>query len=174
MSDTRLDALKRALQLEAEGMAFYKEAAEKAVSNVGKQMFDYLRKSEDGHIARIKEIHQSLEARGAWPEQVAMDEDMADVRQTIFKAAKAELEATAQIDASDIDALKQAADFERNGEDFYAERAKQVTDPFEKEFYRQLAVEEYHHLEAILDSIQLLEDPQGFFQQQEKGTLAGI
>ncbi|MCW8883377.1 MAG: ferritin family protein [Sedimenticola sp.] len=172
MLDVRLNALKKAMQLEKEGMAFYEASREKATSQIGRNMFEYLRKSEEGHMRRIREIYHSLEQSGNWPEsQPVSDTDEATYK-TIFSEAMAELKQQNTVNADDIEALQQAATFEKNGESFYAKRADEVTDLFEKNFYTQLAHEEFHHLKAIQDSIQMLEDPQGFFADREHGTLA--
>lgn len=172
MSDGRLSALKKAMQLEKEGMAFYQASRDKATSEIGRNMFEYLRKSEEGHMRRIGEIYHSLEQSGNWPESLPAADDEEAIYKTIFSDAMIELKQQKTVNADDIEALQQAARFEKNGENFYAQRADEVTDLFEKNFYTQLAHEEFHHLKAIQDSIQMLEDPQGFFADREHGTLA--
>lgn len=173
MRNVRLNALKRAMQLEKEGMAYYQASRDKARSEIGRSMFEYLRKSEEGHIRRIREIYHALEKSGVWPEQPAMFDETAESHTTIFSQALAELNEKRHLDTNDIEALEQAAEFERRGENFYAEQLETVTDPFERNFYTQLAREEFNHLKAIQDSIQMLKDPQGFFADREFGTLAG-
>jgi len=175
MNSTRLDALKHAMQLEREGMAFYATSRDKASSQVGQDMFDYLRRSEERHMRRIREIYHSLEESGIWPEQPPLKQERereTEIR-TIFSAALEELQSRATVDSSDIEALRQAAEFERRGEDYYSRRATEAEDPFEKNFYSQLAQEEYHHLKAIEDTILMLQDPQGFFADREHGSLSG-
>lgn len=172
MKNSRLDALKHAMQLEREGMAFYATSRDKATSEVGRNMFDYLRKSEERHMRRIREIHHALEESGIWPEQPPLETDPEAIFRTIFSDALERLQSQQSVDSSDIDALRQAAEFERAGEDFYARRAEEVNDLFEKNFYTQLAHEEYHHLKAIQDTILMLQDPQGFFADREHGSLA--
>ncbi len=175
MSNGRLTALKKALQLENDGMAFYAASMEKSTSDMGRQMFDYLRQSEKGHIKRITEIYHALEQSGNWPEvasSTAHLEQEQQQRKNIFSSALETIKQQQKLNTDDLDALKKAAAFERDGEHFYAEQAKTATDPFEQAFYQQLADEEDHHLRSIEDSIQMLEDPQGFFSQYEKGTMA--
>jgi rubrerythrin len=175
MPTNRLQALKKALQLENDGMAFYAAAMEKSTSKIGRQMFDYLRKSEKEHIKRISQIYQILEQSGDWPQTSASQAsvEQEQQRKTIFTDALTRIKQQRPLNTDDLTALQQAAQFERSGEHFYAERAKIASDPFERAFYQQLAQEENLHLRSIEDSIQLLEDPQGFFSQYEKGTLAG-
>ncbi|OMH37946.1 ferritin family protein [Motiliproteus sp. MSK22-1] len=173
MSNHRLQALKKALQLEHDGMAFYAASMNKSTSEIGRRMFDYLKKSEKGHIKRISEIYHSLEQSNDWPAPPAITEDMETERKSIFTDALNQITRQQKLDTDDLSALKQAAEFERKGEHFYSEQATSAQDPFEKAFYQQLALEEELHLRAIEDSILMLEDPQGFFAQYEKGTLAG-
>jgi rubrerythrin len=173
MRDVQLNALKRAMQLEKEGMAYYQASRDKARSQIGRDMFAYLCKSEEGHIRRIRDIYHALEKSGIWPEHSTAMDKTAEVCTTIFSRALADLNEKQSLDTNDIEALEQAAEFERRGENFYAERLEMVTDPFERNFYTQLAREEFNHLKAIQDSILMLKDPQGFFADREFGTLAG-
>lgn len=173
MLNARLKALKHAMQLEKEGMAFYATSRDKATSEVGRNMFDYLRRSEETHIRRIREIYHALEESGTWPEQAPLEEDPEGAFRTIFSDALQQLQTQQALDSSDIEALEQAAAFEKAGEDFYAQRAREVSDLFEKNFYTRLAHEEYHHLKAIQDTILMLKDPQGFFADREHGSMAG-
>ena len=176
MSNSRLSALKKALQLENDGMAFYAASMEKSTSDMGRRMFDYLRQSEKGHIKRITEIFHALEESGNWPEiapSQANLEQEEQLRKSIFTSALESIKQQQKLNTDDLAALKKAAEFERDGGHFYAEQAKSAEDPFEQAFYQQLAIEEDHHLRSIEDSIQMLEDPQGFFSLYEKGTMAG-
>lgn len=173
MPNSRLNALKKSLQLEHDGMVFYAVSMEKSTSEFGRKMFEYLHDAEKDHIKRINEIYHQLEQSADWPEltvQPAMTEPQ---RQSIFTDAIEQIRQHQQLNTDDLGALKQAAEFERNGGQFYSERANATEDPFEQAFFQQLADEEGHHLRAIEDSIQMLEDPQGFFAQFEKGTLSG-
>lgn len=174
MTNHRTDALTQALQMETEGMAFYKAARDKATSRFGQRIFEYLRSSEEDHINRIRAIFRSLENENEWPEPAGEPESRVSELKTIFTDALTELKTRESIDSDDLDALKQAADFERRGEYLYQQRAGEASDPFERAFYSQLAFEETQHLKSILDSIQMLEDPQGFFAQHEPGIMAGI
>ena len=110
MLDVRLNALKRAMQLEKEGMAFYQASRDKATSEIGRCMFEYLRKSEEGHIRRIREIYHTLEQSGVWPEHPPVAEESGESYNTIFTSALAELKEKQSLDADDIAALEQAAE----------------------------------------------------------------
>jgi rubrerythrin len=71
-----------------------------------------------------------------------------------------------------IDALKAAAKLEDEGMKYFQSKADVTDDPFEKKFYRLLVYEEGEHFVSILDTIESLEDPQGYFSQLERGTLS--
>jgi rubrerythrin len=173
MLNVRLNALKKAMQLEKEGMAYYQAAHDKATSKTGKSMFEYLRVSEETHIKRIRDIYHTLEESEKWPEEPPFPEEGDSAHETIFTQALEELKQTQSLNAGDLDALRKAAEFEERGENYYVEQAKVATDTFEKNFYTQLAEEEFHHLRSIHDTIQMLEDPQGFFADREHGTMSG-
>jgi rubrerythrin len=73
---------------------------------------------------------------------------------------------------SDIEALKMAAKMEDDGMRYYQSMANETEDPFEKKFYLLLVNEEGEHYLSLLDTIEFLEDPQGYFSQLERGTMS--
>jgi rubrerythrin len=156
-------------------MAYYQAARDRANSDLGRNMFEFLRSSEEGHIARIHEIYREVKHGGAWPAPIEVADADAERRQwqSVFGQALDAIRGQETLAVDDLGALKQAAEFERDGQEFYRACAAGAVDPLEKRFYEQLAHEEYHHLDAISDSIQLLEDPQGFFADREQGTQRG-
>jgi len=172
MIDSRLTALKTAMQLEKDGMDYYQAAQDKAISKTGRNMFEYLRRSEEGHLKRIGLIYHTLMQSNGWPNHnphVALPES---VPQSIFTQAKEELKQTALLNTDDIEALQQAIKFETKGVGYYTECAEAAVDSFEKEFFTQLAHEERSHLTAIQDTIMMLENPQGFFADREHGIMS--
>lgn len=173
MSDTRLSTLIKAMQLETEGMAFYQAAYEKAASKTGRNMFEYLRKSEEGHLKRISTIYHSLVQLEDWPADTAPTAKKRPVLQTIFTQAHEELKSKASLDSGDIEILQQAIKFEQEGSNYYTKCIELATDAFEKTFYVELEQEERRHITALQDTILMLENPQSFFAERERGTMAG-
>ena len=50
-------------------------------------------------------------------------------------------------------------------------KADEADDPFQKKFFILLSKEESEHFLSLLDTVEYLEDPQGYFSQLERGTM---
>jgi rubrerythrin len=171
MKDTRTEALRQALRMEEDGKAFYRKAMERVGSKMAREIFQSLIKAEEKHVERIKELYASLEKTGEWPDVVLARDNKGRV-ENIFAAAMASMPEKVKGTSTDIDALKMAAKLEDEGMKYYQTKADATDHPFEKKFYRLLVLEEGEHFVSILDTIEYLEDPQGYFSQVERGTLS--
>ena len=171
MENERINALKQALKMEKEGKAFYESAFERAENELTKKIFASLIKAEDRHIQKIKQLYDSLMETGKWPE-VALVREQKETPDNIFSAAMAEMDKKTKGTMSEIEALKMATKMEDEGMRYYQSKADNTQDPFEKKFYHLLVHEESEHYLSLLDSIEFLEDPQGYFSQRERGTMS--
>ena len=171
MEDERINALKQALKMEKDGKAFYESALERAENELAKKIFISLIKAEDRHIQKIIQLYDSLTKDGQWPE-VALVREQKETPDNIFSKAMAGIDASKQSALSEIETLKMAAEMEDEGMRYYRSRADSTEDPFERKFYHLLAHEESEHYISLLDSIEFLEDPQGYFSQRERGTIS--
>jgi len=166
MVETRLEVLKQALKMEEDGKAYYEKARNRTKNEMGKKIFDSLIRAEESHIKKIKQLHASLEEKGAWPGQVPYGDDV-QITKNIFTEAMDGIEESVGGTADDLEALRLAGEMEKKGQKFYESRAEATTDAFEKKFYHLLAYEEGAHFISILDTIQFLEDPQAYYHQKE-------
>jgi rubrerythrin len=171
MSDNRTEALKQALKMEEDGHSYYKQAREKTKDKMAKWVFKYLIEAEETHIKKITQLFKSLEETGKWPDVVLARDDVKKPR-SIFASALNQLDNKVKGTTEDIEALRLALDFEHKGQKYYQSKAETTEDPFEKKFYLLLSHEEGEHLISLLDTIEYLEDPQGYFSQLERGTLS--
>ena len=171
MTNQRIDALKRALEMEKDGKAYYENALAKADNALARKIFTSLIKAEDRHMQKIKQLFNSLQETGQWPE-VALVREQKEMAANIFAAAMAGLDERNKGTLSEIGALKMAAEMEEESMRYYQSRAGDTDDPFEKKFYHLLVHEESDHYISLLDAIEFLEDPQGYFSQRERGTMS--
>jgi rubrerythrin len=171
MKDRRKEALRHALKMEEDGKSFYLKEVKKVQSKLAKEIFRSLIRAEEKHVRRIKELYESLEKTGEWP-QVLLTRTEKETVGNIFATATATTKDKAKGISTDIDALKMAAKLEDEGMKYYQAKADETDDPFEKKFYRLLVHEEGEHFVSILDTIEYLQDPQGYFSQLERGTLS--
>ncbi|MDX9745096.1 MAG: ferritin family protein [Syntrophales bacterium] len=165
MGDNRLEALKRALQMEEDGKKFYEKCHRETKNETGKWMFEFLIKAEESHIERFKELYKALEASGKWPEKIVSEPR--DVPANIFAEALSRSKEKEQGTADDIKAIKTAAELEEDGIKYYQSLAAGATDPMEKKFYMLLVNEETEHFLSLMDSLAFLEFPEFYYHQKE-------
>ena len=171
MSERRVDAFKQAIKMEQDGKSFYEQSAGKAVSILAKRVFQDLARAEDKHITKLTQIYKSLKETGKWPD-VALNRKASETIPNIFSTALKAIDERAKGNTTDIDALKMAAGLENEGIKFYQAKSEEAQDSFQRKFFMLLAREESEHFITLLDSVEYLEDPQGYFSQLERGTMS--
>jgi rubrerythrin len=169
----RIKALEIALNNEARERDFYLKHSKRTTHNLGKMMFATIASDEDEHYKRILGLHKRLIREGKWPETVPIEVKGTEVKKVIQKVVDA-VNATAQADRNDVEAVKIAIDFETQGEKFYGDLAKSVENPMEKNFYEFLASIEREHRLSLQDTLEYFEDPAGWFRIKEKLHVDGI
>ncbi|MBW2369925.1 MAG: ferritin family protein [Deltaproteobacteria bacterium] len=171
MVDTRLDSFKQAIKMEKDGKSFYEQSAGKAQNKFTQNVFNDLAGAEEKHIVKLTSIYKSLEESGNWPD-LALTRDPSETIANIFTHALESIDEKVTGSETDISALKMAMQLENDGIKFYQSKADETDDPFQKKFFMLLSKEESEHFISILDTIEYLEDPQGYFSQLERGTLS--
>ncbi len=143
-NDKTVDVLKTAILLERRGKAFYTQAARQSESKSAKKIFEMMAEEEDEHIdflvKQFKNYNDHKEFLIGEPHQ----EEDETVIQILTEKIKNEISA-AGFEAA---AIVAAIDFENRAIEVYSNRAKEATDPNEKEMYQMLADWEktHHHL----------------------------
>ena len=133
MKDRRKEALRHALKMEEDGKTFYLKEREKVQSRLAKEIFRSLIKAEEKHVRKIKELYESLEKTGEWPQVILTRSDKETVG-NIFAAATVTTKDKVKGISTDIDALKMAAKLEDEGMKYYQSKADETDDYFEKGF----------------------------------------
>ncbi len=171
MTDARIEALKEALKMEDDGSRYYQQAMNKVESKLAKDIFDSLIRAELRHIKKINQLYKSLSETGKWPD-VVLTRESNERLDNIFAAAMPEMDENIKGATTDIESLQTAAKLEKDGINYYQSKANLSDDPFERKFYLLMAQEEGEHYLSIIDTIEYLEDPQGYFSQRERGTMS--
>ena len=171
MTDIRIEALKQALKMEEDGRNYYKHAMGRVKTKLAKDIFEFLFNAEEKHVKKINQLYKSLSETGKWPEVVLISEN-SERPDNIFSEAMSELDEKIKGTMTDIEALRTATKLENNGIKYYQAKADKSDELFEKKFYLLLAHEEQEHYLILLDTIEYLEDPQGYFSQRERGTMS--
>jgi rubrerythrin len=169
--DGSIQALEKALQLEIDGMAFYRKAANDVQSTVTKEMFAYLADAEVTHMDRIKQISESLKMTGNW-RHFEHGKVPAGIKEIISRLAK-ENKDNLVPDATDTQAIDTGLDLEVKSIDYYTGQYAKSDDPNEKSFYLSLVEEENSHYRALQDMKFYLENPEAWYAEHEHHGLDG-
>ncbi len=140
--DKTVDVLKTAILIERRGKAFYTQAARQSESKSAKKIFEMMAEEEDAHIDFLVKQFKNYQANHEFLTGEEHSEEDETVVQILTEKIKNEISA-AGFEAAAISA---AIDFENRAIEIYSKRAKEATDPKERDTYRMLADwESTHH-----------------------------
>lgn len=143
MAKSPTDILKEAILLEKRGKAFYSNVAKQSRSAAARKIFNMMAEEEDDHIKFLAVQFKSYmkDKKFVKPEENIEPADESAALEILSEKVKKEISA-ASFEASAISA---AMDFETRAIKIYSDRAKEATDPLEKETYKMLADWESGH-----------------------------
>lgn len=170
----RVSSIELATKNEEIEMEYYFQQAKRSLNPVVKALFKNLAVEEHLHKKQIEALHQKLTKDGSWPEDVPLEVDGTNIH-NVLDSLLSDRGPAAQVgyDDDDIAALQKAVEFEANAAKFYADLADACTNPQEEKFFRMLSGIEREHMLSIKDSLFYLEDPEGWFEEQERQNLEG-
>jgi len=144
MCQVALTALEKAIEVERQGKAFYEEAADRVQDPMGKAVFQTLARDEVEHLRLLQAEHEAINNDQDWME---LDEAKVCEPTTPLKVFPSTRDAALLIpaDASDLDALQMAMDFELNGYKAYKQASEETDDPKGKQVFDFLALQENSH-----------------------------
>ena len=147
--ETVLDILRNALEMEAEGKAFFERVAEMMKHPRAKEMFVSLAKQENRHIEVLGGELKRLEDGDDW----ASLEEMRSVGSGISKVAVFQDRQFKRLklrpDAGELEALNIGIEVEKKSIDYYRSAGSQVSNPKAKEIFNWLVGEEAGHLTIL-------------------------
>jgi len=149
MSRTAEDILKEAILLETRGKTFYKNVAEKCDSASAKQIFEMMAKEEDEHIQFLSKQFINYTTKHSFLKPDVPKEDPEET--VILKVLTEKLKKEVNAASFEAAAISSAIDFEMNAVNLYKSRAKEATDPNEKELYSILAAWEGEHSKMLVE-----------------------
>jgi len=146
-NDKAIEVLKTAILLERRGKAFYTQAARNSESKSATKIFEMMAEEEDEHIDfLVKQFKNYKDYHEFLTNDPPPEEDDAAI-EILTENIKKEISA-AGFEAAAIGA---AIDFENRAIEIYSNRAKEATDPNEKEMYQMLADWEKTHHKLLHD-----------------------
>ncbi len=168
----RLDALQVALTNEMREREFYLKHAQRTHNPLGKRMFQQIGDEELEHYERLKQLHAEWTKTGKWPDSLPLVVNNTVVKDVLLNALKG-VDTGAEKDASDLEAVRTAIDFEEKGTKFYENLCDQVTEPREKAFFDLLSKVEREHYLSLKEAEEYLVDPMSWFRKAERLNVDG-
>lgn len=152
------EALIKAMNLEKEGFAFYKNAAEKTQDSEGKEMFLFLAEEETKHSKKILEILNEGNFEGK-PE--VWVPETSDIDTNIFKEKVSGGETNSKADS--LSALNIGIAAEKNSIELYTKIAEQIDNQEYARFFNTLIGEEQKHLTILEKEVEFVTETGNFY-----------
>ncbi len=147
-----------AMQMEKDGENYYRQLSKK-VNNKGIETI--LTLLADDEVKHYNAIEQMCTSRP----QRAETKILADAK-NVFVQMKENNEKL-DIDAGQIELYKKAQDIEKQSQNFYLEKAKEVEEDFQKDSFLKLAEEEKKHYFLLENVIDFVSRPQTWLENAE-------
>ncbi len=137
-----MEAIKKAIQMEKDGRAFYLKAAAQTSSEMGVSIFESLAADELMHLDTFQKIFENTVGKNEWEELVNTSKKYANL--TVFpkdlNSAKG-----GSPDTNELDALSIAMDAEKHAVDFYGGILKETEDPMVRDILEEIIQQEKNH-----------------------------
>jgi rubrerythrin len=160
------DAIETAIKMETDAMSFYSEAANKTKHPFGKEMFKGFIKDETRHLKMLQDMFKGREFE---VELVRPKESI----KTVFSMLKNEMMQRVTVMDDEMEAVKIALKFEKEGFDFYKASAARSESPKEKMLFEKLSLEENDHYTILLETQKFLENTGQWYMYEERGIVEG-
>ena len=147
-----------AMQMEKDGEDYYRQLAQKTGNNSMKTILIMLADEEVKHYNAIEKIKTQNT-------QIAESEILTDAK-NIFVQIK-ESGDSFDFDINEAELYKKARDIEKNSRDFYAEKANEVIEEYQKELFLKLAIEEQKHYLLLDNIIEFISQPEQWLEDAE-------
>ena len=162
------DILAVALQFKKDGQEFFLRCAERVKSPQGKEMFERIAQEESRHLKMITRVYEKMKKDEAWRESLGKTREQLRQKNIFREAIEKGLDRKGNVDANDLQALKEAVEWEEKGRKYFEELSRSTDVPFEKAFFLALAQEEQGHYINFLDAYEYLIDPEDWFAKVER------
>lgn len=150
VSAAALEALRQAMDLEQRGNQFYLEAAKRTKDPRGKEMFRSLARDEVMHLNTVQRQYEALSRGEDWLPLTGAPERPVDLEKPLLPPDRETLDRTIRAEASDIDALHFALQFENDAYDLYRKAAAETADPVGRKMYEWLNDAELTHFSLLM------------------------
>ena len=167
----KLVVLTQAMDIEREGMAFYRKAAASSADARARDVFRSLVEDEVGHLRMLQAEYDSVNGSGKWlPAAKAIPKVVTGLHLFPPPAKAAGASAASP---SDLEALRFAMDIEQKGYDLYVKAAAETQDKDGQAMYRFLVRMESRHYKILQDAYGYLTHPDNWYDDEERPMFEG-
>ena len=149
-----------AMKMEQDGEKFYRDLAGRTTNTGLKQIFTYLADEEVKHYALFKGFFEGQ------PTDYTSTDILAGSK-NIFAQMKESGAVDVTHDISQLEAYKQALEWEKKAYEFFEEKCAETRDPKEKKFLETIAKEERRHYRLIDAIIEFIGRPESWVENAE-------
>lgn len=160
------DAIETAIKMETDAMAFYREAEKKTNHPFGKEMFKGFVKDETRHLKMLRSILEGLDIEMEYVRP-------RDTIKTVFSELKDEMMQRVKALDDEMEAVRIALKFEKEGFDFYKRAAVEAPAEKERELFDLLAKEEDDHYSILNETYNFLDNTGHWYMYEERGIVEG-
>ena len=164
------EIIQTAVKMEVDGITFYREAADKTSSPLGKKMFLSLSRDEERHLDILKKMLENLDFSNI---DSYFQESPTRRLKTVFQQARGDLERRVSAQADELDVLKMGLDIEDKSITFYQDALSHVRDEPLRSLLEKLVQEEREHYAILENTYAVLEGSEQWFLWEEGGLLEG-
>jgi rubrerythrin len=141
-TDQQMEAIKRAIQMEKDGRAFYLKAAAQTSSRMGREIFDSLANDELLHLDTFQKIFEKKVGKDEWDQLVNTSKKYADLN--VFPKDLKAIDG-AHPETDELDALNVAMEAEKEAIEFYGTILQETDDPVIKDIIHEIIQQERNH-----------------------------
>ena len=161
-TDLALEALRRALVLEKEGMLFYGEASKKVQDAATQKMFVTLLSDEKQHQKMLRAQMQALKENKGWRTHPTTSKArLLEGAPSLFPKGKASLDKISET-STDIEAIRFGLDIENKSFEFYFKASQESETSEGRSMYTLLAEKERDHFNTLMMRLEGLAGPLGW------------
>lgn len=161
-----MEAIKKAIQMEKDGRAFYLNAAAQITSPLGEEVFQSLAADELVHLATFQKIFEKEVSKKEWDDLVNSSKKYANL--TVFpKDLKSADGASA--DTNELDALNIAMDAEKKAIEFYGGILEETEDSLVRDILGEIIQQERNHYLILNEEFTYLSDTGHWYEMDYLG-----
>ena len=159
------EAMAKALEFERKGREYYLEVANNTEDRFVKDVFNYVAEQEVFHEKEIQGYIDSSD--------VSLNEDEPSEIKNFFNKEVTEFKNELSASSDHTEAYKKAMELEKHAYNFYKEQYDKTDDEKLKKFLDFLMKQESGHYKLFENSMNFLENPDGFHMEMEDWNFEG-